>query len=359
MGAANLSNGLGGIRGWRLSLSKAYGGHAMKKRNMTLAVLTIASATAIYWWNQPGRSAPPPAVAVSAVAVSPRFAAPPIPEPPKENSTVVLGKQRPETKNFKALYLQSKDYWQLAHVLLPDAKAGNRDAQYFLWKTLNFCDENNDSYFERLGKNLSLDEGLQLAAKMHANTAYVQSVYARCHEFLEVDAAALADELGNARDWLAEATAEGQPAAEATTAQKFVLQEIMQGFANAGAAPIPITSGPQIDKNTNPAELMRAAAQSLDPDALYAIGWALTYGDSSQESLVTRLAWMYVACQRGLDCSNNADWVLGDCSRCIADSPDILIQNMSGSYWFAVQRRAQDINSNLAAGRWDDLGFGP
>lgn len=266
-------------------------------------------------------------------------------------------RQSRDNKNYKALFLHSKNYWQLTHDLLADAKAGEPDAQYYLWKAINFCAENNEAYFERDGETLTLKEGLQIASNTASSEVYVKSVFERCHEFHENDVS----DLGSSSDWLARATAAGQPAAQGVTAQKFMLQKVMQGFAKAGAAPIPITSGPQIDLQTSPGELMRAAAQSLDPDALYAIGWAQSYGNQAtqEERKVNVLAWMYIACQRGLDCSPNADWILRSCPTCVAQTPDLMMEAISGSYWYSVQQRAQDINAKLEAGQWDDLGLGP
>jgi hypothetical protein len=334
------------------TLLKFIEGNLVNKRAVIIGLL-IGGCAAGYWWMH-SKSA-------LNIPVTQHIDIPPDLSKPKIADAVVYQPSKSdhkstEDKSYKALFNHSKNYWQLAHELLAAAKAGEPDAQYYLWKAINFCAENNQDYLEQDGKALTLKEALQESNNLTPTQGYVKSVFERCHEFHEKDAS----DVGSASDWLARATAAGQPAAQAVTAQKFMLQETMQGYAKAGAAPIPITSGPQIDKETNPGELMRAAAQSLDPDALYAIGWAQSYGNqgTNEEKQVNILAWTYMACQRGLDCSPNADWIVRFCKTCDAPTPDLMMETLSGSNWYAVQQRAQDINAKLEAGQWGDLGFG-
>ena len=104
---------------------------------------------------------------------------------------------------------------------------------------------------------------------------------------------------------------------------------------------------------------MRTAVQSRDPEALFTIGWAQGFlNQSSSDKIVNRLAWIYVACERGYDCSSNADWVVLGCSGCDAGSPDNLMMTIAGGNWPNVQQRAQEINAKLDAGQWSELGLG-
>src|SRR4051794_15633659 len=57
---------------------------------------------------------------------------------PSNSSAAVVTKSSPAV-NYKRALRQSTDYWALAHTLLPAAKAGDADAQYYLWKILDGC----------------------------------------------------------------------------------------------------------------------------------------------------------------------------------------------------------------------------
>jgi hypothetical protein len=76
------------------------------------------------------------------------------------------GPARPNNLDFKSLFTKSGNYWAYAHQVLPAARAGNADAQFYL-------------------------------------------AFDRCHEFQDNDLT----EFGNASDWLRQATAAGQPLA--------------------------------------------------------------------------------------------------------------------------------------------------
>jgi hypothetical protein len=110
--------------------------------------------------------------------------------------------------------------------------------------------------------------------------------------------------------------------------------------------------------DTDPKEFMQAAVQSGDPEVLLNIGSAQSILNPSKEGNTEYLAWMLVACERGLDCSANADWVNISCRSCDTSSPVNLVRSRAGNAWPNVQQRAQDISAKLDAGLWSDLGLG-
>jgi hypothetical protein len=282
----------------------------------------------------------------------------------KANTLVPAGSYlpgKPETTSatidYKKSFVGALDYWDYAHQALPAAKAGNADAQFYLSRVLERCDEDNRMYFQRRGQRITLDEGLQYAVKRHLPIEIAQSVYEKCREFQENDPA----ELGSAADWLAKATAAGQPLAQSTTALKLLIQEGRQNDARAGGVPNPYANS-TIESNSDPRALFRSAVESKDPEVLFAIGEAdgmLHPGNT--DSSTTQFAWWLVACQRGLDCSENADWVknsCGDNAVCrSASSPSDRVRSFAGDEWPDVQQRAREISANLDAGQWDNLGL--
>jgi hypothetical protein len=255
---------------------------------------------------------------------------------------------------YKKVFAESHDYWIFAQHVLPAAQAGDADAQFFLSKALQFCTQVNDNYFQLNGKPLTLDEGLQYAASLKLSMELVQSMYDRCKAFREHDATAL----GTASDWLEKATEAGQPAAQATTAAEMLQQQLMRNFSRAGAAPTADSTAPLIGNGADPTELIRAAVQSRDPEALLNIGWAQALLNPGKEANTEYLAWTLVACERGLDCSANSDWVRTHCSYCDASSPVNLVRSKAGNAWPSVQQRAQELGAKLDAGQWNELGLG-
>ena len=264
----------------------------------------------------------------------------------------------PIPTGYKEAFAQSRNYWKFAHDALAAASAGDADAQFYLSRALDYCAEHNSLYFQRRGKSIGLDEALQYAALRHLPIDTTQDVYDRCHEFIDRDSS----DLGRASDWLAQATAAGQPVAQAVTAIKLLMQESQRNSVRAGGLPNS-DSAATVSDGFDPRQLLRAAVQSKDPEVLFSLGDALTLmAPTAVDSDTTRLAWWLVACQRGFDCSANAEWVKNSCAnspQCAsADGPSDLVQTLAGDKWPEVEQRAREINSSLDQGKWDDLGLG-
>lgn len=266
-------------------------------------------------------------------------------------------------KDFRKLFAQSRNYWDYAHEILSAARVGNADAQFYLSKVLEFCDYANRAYFRRGNAALTLDQALQLAVKQNRPVEVTQAIFERCHEFDAQDAT----ELGSSMDWLAKATKAGQPVARATMAQKMFSQDLLKSYLRAGAAPTPENTAASIGDGADPRALLRAAVKTLDPEALFTVGMAQGAYEqlhpSSHGRGTNQLAWMLVACQRGFDCSGNADWITTGCPNCgtrsaANQSPDNTMMIIAGDNWPAVQQRAQEISAELDAEQWEELDLG-
>ncbi len=278
---------------------------------------------------------------------------------PKERPVEGGATKESSAIDYRKALAESHNYWVYAHTVLPAAMAGNADAQFYLSKVLESCDEDNRMYFQRRGQKIGLDEGLQYAVKRHLSIDVAQSVYEKCHDFQDHDS----EGLGTANDWLAKATAAGQPLAQTTTALKLLVQDALQNSARAAGVPNPNVNS-RIADQSDPRSLLRSAVESRAPEVLFDIGAAqgILYPGNG-DAHVRGFAWMLVACQHGLDCSANADWVknsCGDNADCIsASSSSDRIRKIVGNLWPDVQQSAEDINAKLDAGRWDELDLGP
>jgi hypothetical protein len=266
-----------------------------------------------------------------------------------------VGNSTPAT--YKEAFAEARNYWEYAHQILPAAKAGNANAQFYLARLMERCSEDNKMYFQHKGATLNVDEALQYAVKRGLPVERVQTTYERCHEFQNQDLA----ELGSATDWLAKATESGQPLAQTTTATKIFMHDTQVNFAEAGGV---LDPGPSIGAGMDPRDLLRAAVESKDPEVLFDIGslqGTLTQTTPTDEKTM-RYAWWLVACQRGFDCSTKAEWVINSCNNApmcaSANSPSDLVRTFSGDNWPDVQQRALEINAKLDAGQWGALGLG-
>ncbi len=263
-----------------------------------------------------------------------------------------------EDKDLGRLYRKSTNHWEYAHSVLALASNGDPNAQFYLFKSIDFCNENLKFYFTHKGRSLTIDEGLQYAVQRKLSLEIAQSVFEKCHEFSEHDIA----ELGNPSEWLAKASKAGQPIAQAVTAEKILSQTQQQAFVSNGATPDPSPEA-AIQSSLSAKELLRAAVTSKDPEVLFRIGEAQSLlNPGSQTTDIDRYAWWLVACQRGFDCSARGDWIKATCidlpACASSNNPSDHVRSLANDQWPEVQERAKEINDKLDASQWNELGLG-
>jgi len=308
-------------------------------------------------YYRPGQPSPPPSPSAHAPipVVQGTFS---VPKPEKRTVATATNVAEISPHNYRKEFPAQQDYWVYAQQLLPRAKAGDADAQFYLGKILSFCVSANRGFFEHLRQKITLDEALQLAAERYFSQEQVQTFYTRCHGFQTADLSSW----GTEREWFNKATDAGQPAASASIAADILWREYLETFQKAGGHP---ELGPPVRPGADPNALVLTAAKSLDPEALYMIGKVKALqrqmADSNDET--EEYAWMLVGCQRGFPCNGNFDWIMTGCPNCNPDNPNpenslmADFTNQGGNNWGAVQQRAQQINAGLEAGRWDELGL--
>jgi hypothetical protein len=250
---------------------------------------------------------------------------------------------------------QETDYWKYAHELLPAARAGDVNAQYSLYWIQLYCYGDMELYFQNHGRLLTLDEGLvKAAAHNQSNTA--REVFDHCHAF---QGTGPGNDLGDAEEWLAKASLGGQPIAQAVTANRQL--NLASDNASKEIAPgIKLTQPATAQDMATPRQLFLSAVQSLDPNVMELIGLSqYALNPPSPENWVNQFAWVYVACQRGLDCSPSSHWAQDCPEGCNVSTPGSIIMAWSRDSWPAVQQRAVELNAKLDAHAWDQLGLGP
>lgn len=265
----------------------------------------------------------------------------------------------PAAASYKAALQNTRDYWEYARRILPAAKAGDRDAQFYLSRVMERCQSDSRMFLQQQGRPLTEEESLQLAATRNLPIDLAQQAYERCHSFQENGTG----ELGNATEWLGRATLAGQPVAQVTTATRILLRRSTDRLAKAaGVAPAAVIAVSPDTAGMDPQELLREAVESDDPEVLFQIGAAdaLLHPSIGGDDNTERYAWWLVACERGLDCSPSADWVKNVCyldPQCASIGPSEIVEYLAGADWPKVQQRAEELKTKLDAGQWDDLGL--
>jgi hypothetical protein len=269
-------------------------------------------------------------------------------------------------------FAKATNYYKFVQDVLPAARAGDRDAQYYLFRALRVCEEAGRMFFLRRGKARSLDEALQWASTRDGvRMEDVQRAYDRCHELNERNAG----EWGRPADWLAKATDAGQPAAEVTSANDLLVRRSLKfGNPDADNASNGIDLPDVHSNEQDPCVLLQSAARTKDPDALFEIGqmqgWFISdrdqplNGPDTSEWKQKELTWTLLACQNGLDCSGNADWLARLCKLDTKCQPgesglDYIHREAALLNTYDVDGSARALSEKIDAGRWDDLGFGP
>lgn len=251
-----------------------------------------------------------------------------------------------------------EDYGVLIDELRPLAEAGDAKAQYDIYKATAYCQDRVRFYFTLRGRRLSLGEGLEWAVKRRVSYDTAQAVYKKCRSFIETDPKN--DGQSGLVDWLNASAKQGYAPAQAALATKLLERQLLQrDETEAGVA----SSAPTepLDRTKSPIELLSEAVKSGDPEVLFTISDMLPLIRSTDtDDDYERFAWMTLACERGFDCSAQAEWVVGSClaAECQSiNSPTELVRILVGDRWPEVQARARELGASLDAGRWDELGL--
>lgn len=267
--------------------------------------------------------------------------------PPQPTTSRAYAESFKKAANY-LLYIQS---------VLDDARAGDPNAQYYLGKALQFCeatskDSSYGIFLHQEGAGFVFAQPLQYADSI-GREVLAPSVEARCHDLenrKQSDA-----EFGTASDWIALAAASGQPAAESALAL-----DALNHLGNGSLSSAP-SSAEHIDGSDAARDLLLTAAISNDPEALWNVGTAQgAIAQSYDDKVTNQLAWWLISCDRGLDCSADADWIRLSCKA--ADCPTFadgteFIRFISAERWDLVESRAKEISQKIDAGQWSQLGI--
>ena len=257
----------------------------------------------------------------------------------------------PAAPNYDKDLKESQDIWQFAEGILASAKSGDNAAQYYLSRALKFCDDGYRFYFDRGAKRRTLDEAMQWAStRMGTSSEDAQAVYTRCRRLKE----STVQPFGTADDWLNESKEGGFALAQMDVAG--VLAGRLALTAAVGGAK------ENVEMREEAKRLAREALRSKDPQVVFQFGdlAALFTGDLHKAE-GEQWVWRLAACQRGYDCSQQAEWLRFGCRfdfNCQPYESGIdYIRRINGADFDEIERRAGELNAKLDAGDFEDIGI--
>lgn len=263
----------------------------------------------------------------------------------------------PSAIDYSKAFREATDYKQFILGIIPAARSGDRDAQYYVHAALAYCDDEYRFYFRPGGKTLNLEEAIEMrnALPGPSATEAIKRAYNRCHEVNDTRDPAW----GTADEWLYEATEGGQPLAQMETAEKIFLKPSIRAPQSADPT---IARGSYGDARA----LVRDALETKDPGAIFDMSEVVGFlkkEESNAQLAKEAVTWQYVACLRGLDCGVDAEWYR---QFCLSD-PNCLKRESGVDYLrrtapllgvLDLDESARELNAKIDAGAWAELGLG-
>lgn len=193
--------------------------------------------------------------------------------------------QRDRLANYRTRLKSANSYLKLITDLLPAAESGDSDAQYVLYKALFYCREEVGGYLRQDGRLLAPDEVIQHGTALHASYNYINLVSKRCFELLNSESLYTF----GPDQWLAMATAAGQPAAVAATALR-----ALKDLKSPGTG-----DGSSREVRDNPWDVLMGQLPTADPDVLAYVAKAQSFLNiSPDDQRIGGAAWSVVVVPR-------------------------------------------------------------
>jgi hypothetical protein len=260
-------------------------------------------------------------------------------------------------------FASASDYHGFARSLLDSAKAGDSEAQYVLFQVLDFCEMGYRVYFDRRNRRRTLDEAMQWASTRtpSADPEEARDIYDKCNVLMTKGTR---EQFGARDDWLAAATENGHPVAEARSASKLLaassMVELERGLDSAGKAKL------ARERHENGMNMMEHALRSADPEVLWTLGdYSFPLAGQTVSNDGWGWVWRIAACQRGYDCGAGASWHRFYCrfdfrALCMPGETGMdLIRREAGVHFPEYEELARELNRLIDAGAWDQIKLVP
>ncbi len=265
--------------------------------------------------------------------------------PPPEQVPAQAKQPPNRAADYGARLRAAPDYLDYVRSLIGAAHAGDRAAQFYVFRAFDYCAVEYRAHLYRRGVRGTLDDALKRAAtRWPYDSETVRLVYTRCQRLMESDEFNL-DKRGG---WLKMASDAGYPLAQAVASHT----RFGKSFDT--------TSG-EVAASENGRRLLSQAIRSGDPEVLWEIGAYGLAPDRSDDVENADLDWFLAACQRGLECAPQSDRVRMLCmfdTNCQPyESVVDVIRRANENDFQQHEARARWINEKIDAGDWAALGF--
>ncbi len=305
--------------------------------------LLLAAAACIFVLRETRREgAAPPAEPASAAGAG-RSA--PIASPKSELPGATPSPAAPI--GYSQRFSEATDYLAFVRSIHEDAKRGDLDAQYYLFRALDFCHGHFRVYFGLPGKGRTYDEGLRWAARHRPalDVEEARRVYEQCRSLEEFHK----NEFGEREQWLQKAALGGQPRAQMVLAGKLLV----------GSSELPEAEAERSRQDAR--DLVRDALRTKDPEVLLAAGDLVHLRKGVVPDDSDMSAWWLAACIRGLDCGPHGERTRQICrfdANCQPYESMIDMMRRNSADFMTLEAKAHEINRLIDAGDWAALGFG-
>jgi hypothetical protein len=318
----------------------------MNRGAWSVFVTALCIAAAVFWWRHGVESAPPlsnalpqPQAPVNAESAG---VTPPVLVAPASQTTA----SPLPVEDYAAQLRAATDYLEFARALLPAARAGDHEAQFYLFRALDYCAIEYRAYVDRGSKRRSLEEALTWAATHWPYDAEaVRLIHSRCHTLMETGT----KEFGERGEWLRKASDGGFPLAQAVAANRRQLKGVSTTDDVAG-------------RQKESERLLSLAIRSRNPEVIWEIARSpISLQADGIDHDLNHFAWLLAACHRGLDCAAQSEVVMMVCRLDTSCQPyetaaDIFRRWRADSFP-EIETRARWINEKIDAGDWEALGF--
>ncbi len=246
--------------------------------------------------------------------------------------------------DYAAQYRHADDLLAFLEVLAPAAADGDVEALYYLAVASRRCTREYSTLFGPPGKEKDLEAALETEYWTKYHEQLARRIHAQCSRFK-----AAADNAFTEWDNLMQAAAEaGSGPAKAVLA--FELQQGMIRMHDLGA---------RDEQKTAIRTLAKEAIRTKDPEVLYQLAFVDTITGISGTPADVGSIWMLAACQRGLACGSDTEQFQFFCRWDPACQPSEtmvdLFRRREGPHFDDMQRRANELNEQLDADRFDEI----
>lgn len=330
---------------------------------IALIAVELCAVAAALWWRFGDEPSQPAEAGDSTQSLPASAASEDAPAVAQESAPAQSEETPPplEREDYAAQFRAASDYLDFARSLLPAARAGDHAAQFYIFRTLDYCNVEFRMFFYRQGVRQTLDGALKMAVARNwpFDSEEVRRVHARCHTLME----SAPEDFGERHEWLKLASEGGYPLAQVVTAQQQFRESIR-------------TNGDNDARAEQRRSLVAQAIRSRDPEVIWEIGdtpvkpfkpvteedtEGVAEDDTEDESQVNQFAWFVAACQRGFDCSAQSNAVRVLCSfdrNCQPyETVTDIFRRSIGNVFPEIDARARWINEKIDAGDWEALGF--